>query len=844
MAPVFKFSRYTTPNNNPALSVDDMAWSPSLGLFCIAAGTSVSDSMITSPDGQTWTRRTSANTNLWEAVAWSPTLGLFAALANSGTGNRAQTSGDGINWTIRTTPLDLNWLNICWGNGVFVATSNSGTTQRVMTSTDGITWTARTTPNQNFRGVVWGSGPGLFVAVAQSGTGNRVMTSPDGTTWTSRTSAQDNNWLRVAYSPTIGATGLYVAVASNGTNRVMTSPDGINWTARTASAVQGWESIIWSPEWSLFVALAFNGTVGMTSPDGITWTSFTIPGTAMDWLAIAYSPSLKRVVAAAQAITDNVLTMEYDAPQVTSNAATAITKDTATANATVNPNGEAVTDYHFEYGTDSGLAGASTTTPGSLSADLSDHAVSAGLTGLTPLTTYYFRIVATSSQGTSYGSILNFATIAAPPTVTSDAANSIAQTTATVNATINPNGVSVTDYHFEYGTDSGLAGANTTTPGSLGADSSNHAVSAGLTSLTPSTRYYFRIVATNSGGTSYGSILYFDTLSIPVPTVTSNAASSITKNSATLNAIVNPNGLAISDYHFEYGTDPGLAGANTTTPGTLGADSSDHAVSAGISSLTPSTRYYFRIVATNSSGTSYGSILYFDTSARLAPTATTDAATSVGNTGATVNATINPNDEDITDYHFEYGTDPALAGASTTTPGTIGADSSNHPVNAPLTGLSPLTTYYFRIKAISLGGTSYGSILSFATSALPPVVTTNAATLISDDTTTVNATINPNGAAITDYHFEYGTDPGLAGASTTTPGTIGSDLIDHDVSANLLSLTPSTTYYFRIKATSSAGTSTGSILTFDTTATPPPPPAPNIDLVVSGIRQNTISWSV
>jgi hypothetical protein len=47
---------------------------------------------MTSPDGITWTARTSAADNGWYSVCWSPEAGLFVAVADSGTGNRVMSS--------------------------------------------------------------------------------------------------------------------------------------------------------------------------------------------------------------------------------------------------------------------------------------------------------------------------------------------------------------------------------------------------------------------------------------------------------------------------------------------------------------------------------------------------------------------------------------------------------------------------------------------------------------------------------------------------------------------------------------------------------------------------------
>jgi len=239
---------------------------------------------MTSPNGITWTTRTSAADISWRAVTYGN--GLFVAVAINGTGNRVMTSPDGITWTIRTSAADNEWYGVTYGNGLFVAVAVSGTGNRVMTSPDGITWTIRTSAADNlWLAVTYGNG--LFVAVSATGVGNRVMTSPDGTTWTIRTSAADNDWYGVTHG-----NGLFVAVAATGTgNRVMTSPDGTTWTIRTSAADNNWYGVTYGN--GLFVATAISGTGTrvMTSPDGATWTIRT---SAADnsWYGLIYGNGL------------------------------------------------------------------------------------------------------------------------------------------------------------------------------------------------------------------------------------------------------------------------------------------------------------------------------------------------------------------------------------------------------------------------------------------------------------------------------------------------------------------------------------------------------------------------
>src|SRR6202035_3423992 len=80
------------------------------------------------------------------------------------------------------------------------------------------------------------------------------------------------------------------------------------------------------------------------------------------------------------------------------------------------------------------------------------------------------------------------------------------------------------------------------------------AINANISGLTASTTYHFRIVAHNSGGTSFGSDRTFTTLTATgAPVVITNPATLIASFSATLNGSLDPHGLTTTVY-FQYGT--------------------------------------------------------------------------------------------------------------------------------------------------------------------------------------------------------------------------------------------------------------------------------------------------
>ena len=525
-------------------------------------------------------------------------------------------------------------------------------------------------------------------------------------------------------------------------------------------------------------------------------------------------------------------------------AATGVSASGATLNGSVNANGTSTT-VGFCYSTSSSLAnclGVSVTTvlaTPATATGTSPTAESTVLSGLAPNTTYYFQIEGSSSGGTTYGSVLSFTTSAGAPTATTNAASGVSASGATLNGSVNANGTSTT-VGFCYSTSSSLAnclGVSVTTvlaTPATATGTSPTAESTVLSGLAPNTTYYFQIEGSSSGGTTYGSVLSFTT-SAGAPTATTNAASGVSASGATLNGSVNANGTSTT-VGFCYSTSSSLAnclGVSVTTvlatPATA-TGTSPTAESTVLSGLAPNTTYYFQIEGSSSGGTTYGSVLSFTTSAG-APTATTNAASGVSASGATLNGSVNANGTSTT-VGFCYSTSSSLAnclGVSVTTvlatPATA-TGTSPTAESTVLSGLAPNTTYYFQIEGSSSGGTTYGSVLSFTTSAGAPTATTNAASGVSASGATLNGSVNANGTSTT-VGFCYSTSSSLAnclGVSVTTvlatPATATGTSATAE-STVLSGLAPNTTYYFQIEGSSSGGTTYGSVLSFTTSAGAP-----------------------
>ena len=296
-------------------------------------------------------------------------------------------------------------------------------------------------------------------------------------------------------------------------------------------------------------------------------------------------------------------------PAVETRPASGLTETGATLNGIVNPNG-LETKMYFEYGT--------TTSYGTKTSEVSVGSGSSPLEkgqsigSLTKNTTYHYRIVAGNSSGTSYGVDQEFTTVGPPEALTIGPEYFASGEEATLRAYIFPHGQATT-YQFTWGAvGSGTTSKAPASPESAGSGYGANLVTTKITGLTPGTEYRYWVVATNPSGTFVGNEITF--LSSKAPAVEMLPASGIWRTKSTLEAKVKPHELATT-YYFEYGTT--VAYGSKTTSKEISKETATATVAELVSGLKENTEYHYRLVASNSAGTTYGKDQTFTTLASV-----------------------------------------------------------------------------------------------------------------------------------------------------------------------------------------------------------------------------------
>ncbi len=340
-------------------------------------------------------------------------------------------------------------------------------------------------------------------------------------------------------------------------------------------------------------------------------------------------------------------------------------------------------------------------------------------------------------------------------------------------------------------------------------------------------------IAVSSAGPVYVSDSAGDVVDVftfgetPKEAPKTEAASEVLDTTATFNGELNPKGATGRlGYQFDYNTDGSCTGGlSVPVPAGEAAEAKEAIVEAKATNLQPKAKYTYCLVAVNTFGFTHGSEVPFETSKAPPSIISESTAAPVKATEATLEARINPENQETT-YTFEYSSSEAevLAGKGTKLAGAgplTGFSSEGEAVSVE-TGsvLAQNTTYYYRVIAKNVSSEeAVGKVEHFTTVIRPetPVVVKPVKS-VTATSATLEGVLNPGSAGNAgSYEFRYRASVSEcegAGGEASGGSALGSKA---EVVKTEVTLLPYTSYTVCLRAYNEAGeTSLSSPVTFTT----------------------------
>ncbi len=299
------------------------------------------------------------------------------------------------------------------------------------------------------------------------------------------------------------------------------------------------------------------------------------------------------------------------------------------------------------------------------------------------------------------------------------------------------------------------------------------------------------------------------------PTVELEKPSGVGRTGFVLNGFVNPNGAPVSECYFEYGTSEASLSSQAQCSYSPGTGETLVPVEAAVEGLAETTTYFYRIHAKSTAGES-SSVVHEVTTLPTGPRSNTEPPKTVGRTTATLDAFITPNDSEVTECFFYWGTTPGELDNKAQCSPEPGSGSEPVAVSATLTGLSESTVYYYKVAARNAYAFEDGGRVKFETLPSVPNANTEPARAIGHTTATLKGFVTPNDALVEACYFEWGSHSIEENVAPCEPASLGSGEEPEAVSAQLTGLKESETYSYRLVATNGRGTNIGGGMRFTT----------------------------
>ncbi len=607
------------------------------------------------------------------------------------------------------------------------------------------------------------------------------QSSQDILTWTDQTTAGSQYWQSITSS----SDGTKLAATVSGGDIYTSADSGTTWTDQTAAGSRLWTSITSSSDGTKLAATVSRGDIYTSADSGVTWATSTASGLRI-WTSITSSSDGTKLAATVSG--GDIYTSADSGTTWTDQTAAGSQHWYSITSSSDGTKLAAVVAGNLISGTvgdiytsaDSGTTWTDQTAAGSrdwqsitsssdgtkLAATVSggDIYTSADSgttwTDQTAAGSQHWQSITSSSDGTKLAAVV--------------AGNLI-------SGTVGGGGIYTS-------ADSGTTWTDQTTAGSRGWQS--------ITSSSDGTK----LAATVSGGDIYTAVY-------PAPIITSIAFST-TQTTATVTWVTDQTASSTVNY--------GLT-ISYSTASTSPALTTTHSVT--LMGLSPSTTYHFQVAGANSLGIiSTSTDQTFTTSAASDTTSPTPGSITFSNiTNSSITASSTGASDNVAlasePYQYHNVTSNTYSGA-TSTPWIV-------------TGLTSNTNYTFEIgvedSSDNWATTTQSSTTTLAT-ITAPIVTTSAASAVTQTSASLNGSITATGGAnTTQSGFAYGTSTNLSTVIATT--TLGMQTGTTALLSAISSLIANTTYYVRAYAANSAGTGYGAIVSFTTSAasdtTPP-----------------------
>lgn len=240
------------------------------GTFVMLEGGTSSTAGIYSKDGgETWTSVTLPASMMWVGCAYGN--GIFVAAGGLGS-NSVITSPNGVTWTNQPAVLPNTDTHsfVAYANGAFfIASYNTTVMSR---SYNGTQWFDSVLPAST----TWqaaGGGDGYLVVVA-GGNASAARSIDGGATFQAITLPAALEWRAVAYGD-----GTFVVIPSTTANNTAARSidGGATWSSITLPSLQTWYDVVYAN--GMFIAVSINGFGARSLDGGATWSSFSIPFT-------------------------------------------------------------------------------------------------------------------------------------------------------------------------------------------------------------------------------------------------------------------------------------------------------------------------------------------------------------------------------------------------------------------------------------------------------------------------------------------------------------------------------------------------------------------------------------